>query len=74
MLISYFFCSSVFSTSTHHKYSSTTAFENNGSLTIRFSLSTNFMKSESLSSLLWFFLIVSTFLDHLSLALPGNFD
>ena len=55
------------------KYSSTAAFENNRSLTISVSLSTNFMKSESSGSLLWFCLIVSTFLDHLSLVLPGNF-
>ena len=56
------------------KYSSTAAFENNGSLAISVSLSTNFMKHKSSGSLLWFCLIVSTFLDHLSLALPGNFD
>ena len=55
------------------KYSSTAAIENNGLLTISVSLSTNFMKSESSVSL-WFRLFVSTFLDHLSLALPGNFD
>ena len=56
------------------KYSSAAAFENNGLLTINISLSTNFMKSERSGSFLWFHLIVSTFLDHLSLALPGNFD
>ena len=56
------------------KYSSIATFENNGSLTISVSLSTNFMKSKSLGSLLWFCLIFSTFLGHLSLELPGNFD
>ena len=56
------------------KYSFTAALENNELLTISVSLSTNFMNFESSGSLLWFYLIVRTFLDHLSLALPGNFD
>ena len=38
------------------------------------STSTNFMKSKSSGSYLWFHLLVNTVLDHLSLALPGNFD
>ena len=54
-------------------YPSTAAIENNGSLTVSVSLSTTLMESESSDSL-WFCLFVSTFLHHLSLALPGNFD
>ena len=69
MLISYFFLWFGLLS----KYSYTAAFENNVLLTISVSLSTNFMKSESSGSLLCFCLIVSTFLDHLFLALSHNF-
>ena len=63
--ILFLFCVGIFP-----KNLSTFPFESNGSLTISVSLSTNFVKSESSGSFLWFCIVASNFLNYLTLALP----
>ena len=55
-------------------YCSTASFEKIGSLTISVSSLTKLLKSVKSGSLLCLLLIVKAFLDHLPLAVPGNFD
>ena len=55
-------------------YCSTSTVEKIGSLTISVSSLTNWIKSIKLDSLSCLLRIVKTFLNHLSLEVPGNFD